>query len=328
MQADPPAPTGGWIDYVAGTAWALAEAGVETGGFVGLLESDLPPSAGLSSSAALELASAWALTGGAGVAGASGGAGARDEAGAGGAAAIDRLALARICHRAETAYVGANVGLMDQVASSLGVAGAALLLDCRSLEWRAVPLPLADVALVACHSGSPRRLLASEYNLRRAQCEAAVAALAAVDPAIRALRDVTPAMLEKVRSMTDEVTFRRCRHVVTENERVLHTVEALEAGDLAAVGRLFADSHASLRDDFEVSSPQLDALVEIAAAVPGVIGSRLTGAGFGGCTVTLVRRDAVEELRSAVLRDYPARTGLQPRVLEVAPSSGAGVIHG
>ncbi len=309
VEGGEPRPTGTWVDYVAGTAWALAEAGLPTSGFVGILASDLPMSAGLSSSAALELASAWALT-----------------AGTGGG--VDGLALARICQRAESEYVGARVGIMDQVASSLGVAGGALLLDCRSLEVRAVPLPLAEHAIVVCHSGSPRRLLASEYNLRRAQCEAVVAILAASDPSIRSLRDVTPDMLDEVRATVDDVGFRRCRHVVLENERVRDTVAALQAGDLETVGRLFAGSHASLRDDYEVSSPELDALVEIASGTRGVVGARLTGAGFGGCTVNLVRRDAVPDLRAAIERDYPARTGLRPWVLEVEPAAGAGRIDG
>jgi galactokinase len=300
--------TGGWVDYVAGTAWSLAEAGVATGGLRGVLASDLPQSAGLSSSAALELASAWALTGGTG-------------------GGVDGMTLARICQRAENEYVGARVGLMDQFASSLGVDGAALLLDCRSLDWRPVAIPFDDHVLAVCHTGSARRLVASEYNLRRAQCEAGVAALAALDPSIRTLRDVTPAMLPRLRSLTDEVTYRRCEHVVHENGRVLATIEAFTAGDLGAVGRLFAASHASLRDLFEVVSPELDSLVEIASGCPGVAAARMTGAGFGGCTVNLVAEDAVPALRAAVARDYPARTGLTPRVWTVRPSAGAGPLR-
>jgi len=169
--------------------------------------------------------------------------------------------------------------------------------------------------------------VASEYNVRRAQCEAGVAALAAEDPSIRALRDVAPAMLPRLRALTVDVTYRRCEHIVHENERVLATIEAFEARDLAAVGRLFAESHASLRDLFEVVSPELDALVGIALATPGVAAARMTGAGFGGCTVNLVARDAVDSLRAAVLRDYPARTSLTPRVWTVRPSAGAGLFE-
>ncbi len=299
--------SGTWIDYVAGTAWSLSAAGVPTRGFRGLVASTLPTSAGLSSSAALELASAWALT-----------------AGTGGA--LDGMTRARLCLRAENEYVGANVGLMDQFASSLGVPGAALFLDCRSLDWRPVAIPLDSHVLVVCHTGSSRRLVASEYNARRAQCEAAVAVLAANDPSVRALRDVSPDMLPEVRASVDDETYRRCEHVVHENRRVIDTVAALQEGDLQAVGRLFAESHASLRDLYEVSSPELDALAEIAVGTPGVAAARMTGAGFGGCTVNLVARDAVGALREAVEREYPVRTGLAPRTYVVEPASGAGTI--
>ncbi|HEY3334798.1 MAG TPA: galactokinase [Candidatus Limnocylindrales bacterium] len=300
--------TGTWIDYLAGTAWALAEAGVATRGFRGLLASDLPQGSGLSSSAALELASSFALVGGA-------------------LPPLDLMTLARTAQRAENRYVGVNCGLMDQFASAFGEAGSALLLDCRTLEHRAVPLPLDDVALVVCHSGSPRRLETSAYNERRSQCEAAVAAIAESEPGVTALRDVTPAMLEGARGRLDPLVFARAEHIVHENERVVRTVEAFAGGDLDEVGRLFYASQASMRDLFAISSPELDTLVELAAAVPGVYGARLTGAGFGGCTVNLVRRDAVDALRDAVLRDYGPRTGLTARVFEVVPSRGAAVIH-
>jgi len=306
LDAIGPSP-GGMAAYVAGTAWALAEAGIPTRGLRGMVASSLPRASGLSSSAALELAAAWAL--------------AVDPA------AIPPLDLARICQRAENAYVGVNCGLMDQFASACGVAGAAMLLDCRSLAWRPVELPLVGHALVVIHTGSSRSLSASQYNARRAQCEAAAAALAREDPGIHTLRDVTPAMLPAVATRVDEETFRRCRHVVTENGRVEATIRALAVGDLAAVGEAWAASHASLRDDFEVVSPELQALVEIAAAVPGVVAARMTGAGFGGCTVNLVARDAVAALEERVLAEYPARTGLAPRVYPVDAVAGAGFVE-
>jgi galactokinase len=295
---------GEWIDYVAGTAWAMADAGLPTRGFRGLLASDLAQGAGLSSSAALELVSTLALTGG-------------EEP------PMDRLNLARIAQRAENMYVGVRCGLMDQFASSLGADGAALLLDCRSLGYRTVPLHLDHVALVVSDSGSPRRLDASAYNERRAQCEAAAAAIGRSFPGVRSLRDVTPAMLDGPGAKLDALLERRARHVVDENARVIDAAEALEAGDHERAGRRFSESHASLRDLYEVSSPELDALVEIAMSVPGVFGSRLTGAGFGGCTVTLVRRDAIGALTDAILDRYPARTGLTPKVFEVKPAPGA-----
>jgi galactokinase len=294
---------GHWIDYLAGTAWAMSAAGLPTGGFRGVLASDLPSGAGLSSSAALELAAAWALSGGE-------------------RPPIDTMELARIAQRAENEYVGVNSGLMDQFAVAFGRADHAMLLDCRTLEHRAVPLP-AGTRLVICHSGAPRNLATSEYNVRRAECDRAVAALAALDPSVRALRDVTPELLAAGRDRLDETAFRRARHVVTEDARVLATIEALGADDLDAVGAALDASHRSLRDDFEVSSPALDALVEIARSVPGVIGARLTGAGFGGCTVNLVQDDAVPALRRAIETDYPDRTGLTPRVFEVRAADGA-----
>jgi galactokinase len=183
-----------------------------------------------------------------------------------------------------------------------------------------------DVALVVCHTGSARRLEHSQYNVRRGQCEAAVAALAADDPSVRSLRDVTPGMLARAEAAgtIDPVALGRATHVVAENARVGETIEALARGDLTAVGELFAASHASLRDLFDVSSPELDAMVEVARSVPGVLAARMTGAGFGGCTVNLVRPDAVERLRTAVERDYRARTGLTPMVLAVRATGGAG----
>jgi galactokinase len=298
-----------WIDYIAGMAWAMREAGMPVRGFRGLLASDLPQGAGLSSSAALELASALALSGGA-------------------MPPVDRMTLARTAQRAENAYVGVNSGLMDQFASAFGAPGAALLLDCRSLEHREIPLPLERATLVVCHSGSPRRLESSAYNERRSQCEAAVAVIAADERGVQSLRDVTPEMLQAHRARMDPLVAARAEHVVHENERVLAAVSAFERGDLDEVGRLFYASQASMRDLFGISSPELDALVEIASATPGVIGARLTGAGFGGCTINLVRPDAVGGLREAVMRDYPARTGFTPRVFEVEPSRGAEVMDG
>jgi galactokinase len=309
LDAIPPK-SGGWIDYVAATAWSLADDGLRLRGFRGVLGSNLPMSSGLSSSAALELASAWALLDPPNPA----------------AQGIDRMTLARLAQRGENEYVGVKSGLMDQFASSLGRARTAMLLDCRSLDHRAIGLPLARHRLVVCDSGSPRRLDASEYNARRAECEEAVAIIAQRDPSVRSLRDVDLDRLIGARFALDERIFRRAEHVVRENERVLEAVDALEAGDLETVGRLFAQSHASLRDLFEVSSPELDALVDIATSVPGVVAARMTGAGFGGCTVNLVAREAVGRLREAIEREYPARTGRRARVLAVEPADGAGPV--
>jgi galactokinase len=177
-----------------------------------------------------------------------------------------------------------------------------------------------------CHTGLPRRLGASAYNARRRQCERALRLLARRRPDLTSLRDVAPDDLVWAETVLDEESFRRCRHVVSENARVLAAVAALATSDLTALGRLFAESHASLRDDYEVSSPELDLLVEIAARTPGVVAARLTGAGFGGCTVNLVRPDAVERFRAAVMREYPRLTRLTPRVFVVEPVAGAGAV--
>jgi galactokinase len=307
---DPGPRQGTWIDYLAGTAWSMGAAGLPLRGFRAVLDSTLPMSAGLSSSAALELAAALALL---------------DEE-AIGSEPTDPMSLARIAQRAENEYVGVQCGLMDQFAVSHGRAGAAMLLDCRSLEYRVVPLPLAGHELVVCDSGAPRRLAASEYNVRRAQCDQGVAAMATFEPQVRSLRDVDPAMLDRHAARLDPLVRRRCEHVVRENERVLAAAVALEAGDLRTIGELFAASHASLRDLFEVSSGQLDALIEIATGVEGTAGARMTGAGFGGSTVNLVRRDALDRFRRAILHDYPRRTGLQPAVHVVRPADGAAIL--
>jgi galactokinase len=309
LDAIPPA-AGHWIDYVAGTAWALQEAGLRLHGLRGILASTLPTSSGLSSSAALELTSAWALLDPPDLA----------------AHGIDRMRLAVLCQRAENAHVGVMCGIMDQFASSSGEAGRALLLDCRSLEHRAVALPSDEHVLVVCDTNVPRRLEASEYNARRAQCEAAAAVIGEVEPGVRSLRDVDPAMLARSEHRLEPQLLRRARHIVGENDRVLRTVAALEDGDVATVGALFAASHASLRDDFEVSSAELDAMVGIATSTPGVVAARMTGAGFGGCTINLVRREAVDGFRATVERDYPARTGRTPRVFVVEAAAGAGLV--
>ncbi len=301
--------SGRWLDYPAGVAWSLQDAGLRLRGFQGVLASTVPVASGLSSSAALELASAWALLD------------PPDPAAHG----MNRMVLARLAQRAENEHVGVKSGLMDQFASSLGQRGGAMLLDCRSLEYRSVRLPLENHALVVCDSRSPRRLNASEYNVRRRQCEEGVAVIAAEVPGVESLRDVDLAMLERFRGRLDETVFARCEHVIRENGRVHDAVRAFETGDMAAVRRLFAESHASLRDRYEVSSTELDALVELATSVPGTA-ARMTGAGFGGCTVNLVPRERLDEFAATVTAGYEARTGLRPDVRPVEPADGAGLI--
>jgi galactokinase len=304
-----PEASGEWIDYVAGMAGALTRRGVTLRGLRGAIASTLPIAVGLSSSAAFEIAAAWALV----------------EADEPPVAPVD---LARAGQEVENRYIGLNSGLMDQLAAVLGQRDAALLIDCRSLEWRAVALPLAGHAVVAIDSGSSRRLGGSGYNRRRAECESVVAALAATHPGVRSLRDVDLEMLGAARGTVRPVALRRAEHVIRENQRVLDCVDALERGDLARLGQLLAAGHASLRDLFEVSSPELDALVEIAVAVPGVVGARMTGGGFGGSVVVIVERAALTALRAAVKREYPGLSGLQATVHLVEPADGAGHVDG
>ncbi len=302
-----PPPGDAWHDYVAGTAWALREAGQPLHGFDAVLASTVPIGAGPSSSAALEVAAAWALSG-------------PDLP------ALSPLEVAKLAQRAENEHVGVRCGLMDQFASACGVAGHAMLLDCRTTEWRAVPLP-DDLALVVIHSGVTHAHGDNEYNERRAACERAVAIIAERHPGVTALRDVDLLMLEAERSRLGARIFDRAHHVITENQRVLDAVHALETGDHQALGALMAASQATMRDRYEISCPEIDVLVEIAVATPGVVGSRLTGGGFGGCTVSLVAPDAVESLRRRVERDYPARTGMTPRQWTLRAVDGAGFVE-
>jgi galactokinase len=295
-----------WIDYVAGTAWAMRDAGLPIRGFRGVMDSTIPIGSGLSSSAALEMASSWALA-------------------VPGALRPDVGVMAAIAQRGENRYVGVNCGIMDQFASAAGQAGHALLIDCRVNQFKTATMP-EGLSLVVCETGSLRKLEASAYNTRRSECELGVKLIAEREPGVKALRDVDETMLDRNRDRLPEVVARRCEHVVREDRRVMDAVAALRDGDLDALGRLFAASHASLRDLYEVSSAELDAMVDIAVAVPGVVASRMTGAGFGGCTVSLVNRGAEEALRDAILAEYQKRTGLVPSVYIVAAVDGAGEV--
>ena len=300
-------PSGSWVDYLAGMAAVLRRGGVATHGIRGVIASSLPIEVGLSSSAAIEIAAAWALAGGE-------------------HPPMAPVDLARAGQEVEHDFIGVNSGLMDQLAVILGRRDSALFIDCRSLEHRPVRLPLDRHAVVAIDSGSPRRLGSSAYNQRRAECEAAVSAISAKFPEVRALRDVDAEMLSAVGDVISPPVRARAEHIVQENARVLACVEALERQDHATVGELLAASHASLRDLFEVSSPALDALVDIATSTPGVVGARMTGAGFGGSIVAIAEREAMPALSHAVATSYPARTGLRGTVHVVEPVDGAGVL--
>jgi galactokinase len=292
-----------WIDYIAGVAWALQEHGLHMRGADMLIHGEVPLGAGLSSSAALEVSAGLALAHNAGQ-------------------SIEGLQLAKLCQRAENVYVGMRCGIMDQFASVHGRAGHAMLLDCRSLEHRFLSLQSAQ--LVICNTMVRHRLAGSEYNRRREQCEQGVQALARKIPGILALRDVTVDMLRAHKETLDPLIYRRCRHVVTENERVIAAASALEAADLTVFGRLMRESHRSLRDDYEVSCDELDLMVRLAESIDGVYGARMTGGGFGGCTVNLVHTDRVPQFRSQLAADYARATGHRPEIYVCEAADGAG----
>jgi galactokinase len=298
-----------WSDYVAGVIWSLREHGVPVQGGDLLIEGDVPLGSGLSSSAALELAVAVALVEDAGV-------------------AIDRVSLARLCQQAENDYVGARCGIMDQFAAACGRAGHALLLDCRSLESRLLPLEAQHgacehIEIVVSNTLVRHALASGEYNRRRQECEEAVSILARVAPGVESLRDVTEPMLWEHRAALGLVLMRRCRHVVSENLRVLEAAAALESGDLVGFGRCMKASHASLRDDYEVSCAELDVMVSLAEGVPGVYGTRMMGGGFGGCTVSLVRAEALDAFRAQVSLGYRRATGLDAEIYVCTSADGA-----
>jgi galactokinase len=215
-------------------------------------------------------------------------------------------------------------GVMDQFASCRGARDRVLLLDCRSLEFRLSPVD-PSVRLVICNSMVHHELAGSEYNRRREQCENGVARLKAVLPGIRALRDVTSADLARHGALLSDVVFRRCRHVVTEDDRVQRAAAALEAGRVGEVGRMMQESHVSMRDDYEISCREIDILVELAGRVEGVLGARMTGGGFGGCTINLVRVDAVDRFADELGRGYKEATGITPQFLVCRPGDGAGI---
>ena len=292
-----------WSDYPAGVAVILERAGYRLRGARLDIRGEVPIGSGLSSSAAIEVATACALT-------------------TISAIEIERSELALLCRRAENEFVGARVGIMDQFVSLFGQSHKALLLDCRSLDYRLLPLP-DNVRLIICNTMVKHELASNAYNDRRAQCEAGVEIVAKHVPGVTALRDVTIEQLEQCKSELTDVIYRRCRHVITENARVLAAGEALEQGDLNEFGRLMAESHHSLRDDYEVSIRELDLMVEFANRVEGVYGARMTGGGFGGSTVNLVAVEQTEEFRERVAQWYEEATQIRPEIYVCDAAEGA-----
>jgi galactokinase len=300
-----------WSNYQRGVAFFLQERGFELAGMDAVISGDIPVGSGLSSSAAVEVAAAytWQVLSG---------------------FSLSRVELALLCQQAENEFVGMQCGIMDQFISALGQRDHALLIDCRTLEHKVVKLGSGEGSLrpsatiVVCDTMKRRGLVDSEYNARRRECEEGVRLLRKHLPEIKALRDVSPAQFERYQGDLPEIVRRRCRHVVYENERVLQSVEALKGDDLATFGRLMNESHVSLRDDYQVSCRELNVMVEVAWQVEGVYGSRLTGAGFGGCTVSLVAGEAVERFRAHVAAEYQAATGIEPQIYVSAVEDGVG----
>ena len=291
----------GWVEYLKGTAWSLQDAGRQLTGWEGVLAGDVPLGAGLSSSAALEMATARAFA-------------------AAGNLAWDPAAMAKLGQRAENQWVGVSCGIMDQLISAAGRAGHALLIDCRSLVTEAVPFP-PGVAVVVLDTSTRRGLVDSAYNERRAQCEAAAKYFQ-----VSALRDVTIERFRHTAAGLDAVTWRRARHVIAENDRTLQAAAAMRRGDAAELGRLMNQSHESLRDDYEVSNEALDAMAASAEAHPACYGARMTGAGFGGCAVALIRAEAAEDFVARTAAEYGERTGHTPAVYVCQAANGAELI--
>jgi galactokinase len=306
LAADP-RPRADWSDYVVGTARALELRGARLRGADIFIYGEVPLGSGLSSSAAIEVSTGYALLDVSEI-------------------AVDRTELAIACRAAENEFVGARVGIMDQYIAAHGRVGHALMIDCRSLQ--AVPLPLPiNIRLAVCNTGVKHALASGEYNVRRAQCEEALLRLARALPGIQALRDVTLEELEEHRGVLPEILYRRARHVVTENERVECAAKAMQSSDLEALGHRMRESHRSLRDDYEVSCLELDTMVDICSAQPGVIGSRMTGGGFGGCTVSLLEAEAADAFLQSVGPAYQERTHIKPEIYIVEAADGVGRVE-
>jgi galactokinase len=297
---------GKWTDYVQGVIDELRKAGKRVKGFEAVLYGDVPLGSGLSSSAAIEVATAFFL------------------------AQLNGIEMvpedmAKLCQRAENRFVGMNCGIMDQFISRLGQKGYALYVDCRDLHYEQIPFELDGYSVVICNSHVKRQLVNSAYNERRAQCEEGVRLLKSKLGTITALRDVSSAQLATYKSLLPPIVYQRCRHVITENERVMKAVEVLKRGDIRQFGELLNQSHESLRTDYEVSCVELDYLVEIARQVNGTVGSRMTGAGFGGCTVSIVQETSLGDFETTILEEYAKRTGITAEIYVSKAEDGAQV---
>ncbi|MEP6755149.1 MAG: galactokinase, partial [Chthonomonadales bacterium] len=293
-----------WADYLKSMILALQANGLPIKGMDIVFSSTVPIGSGLSSSAAFQMASSMAIE-------------------AAGDFQVDPIIRAKLGQEFEGKFVGVNVGIMDHFVSSNGAESCALFLDTRSLDYRLIPFPSSDAAIVIMDTRKRRGLVDSEYNQRRADCQKAVSILQQVLPGITALRDVTIEQLLANRDLLEETVFKRAHHIVTENDRVLKSIEALESNDLKALGKLMNESHESLRYDYNVSCHELDTIVGFARAEDGVFGARMTGAGFGGCAVALVKPDAVDVFVENIEKQYETAIGVQPGVYACLPANGA-----
>jgi galactokinase len=299
-----------WADYLRAVVATLRKRGYKVCGFDAVLSGNVPQGAGLSSSAAYEVAVVTLVS-------------KFDNLG------ISAKEAALIAQQAENEYIGVQCGIMDQFISALGKEDHALLVDCRNLDYRAVPLNLASrhYAIVITHSGVRRGLVTSEYNARRAECSEGVLALSSLlGRKLNSLRDVELGEFEAVAGKLSDKVARRCRHVISENKRVLDAVAALEAADLFKFGQLLNASHSSLKDDFEVSCAEIDQLVSLSQQHKGVLGARITGGGFGGCTVAIVANEAIDSFKAEVIPAYEKLTGKHAEVYTCVATDGAGLV--
>jgi galactokinase len=294
-------PAGDWGDYVLGVAVELTKCGFSITPCDLYLESDVPGGAGLSSSASIEVATALALLG---------------------SRTLKKLELAKLCQRAESSFVGMPCGIMDQYASVFGQEGAAIQIDCRTLDNETVKLP-SEIRVIVVNSMVKHELGTSAYRQRVAECQEAVAAIHQLNENVHSLRDVTPGYLEKIGDSLSPVLLKRARHVVTDNKRVLEFAAASRLAHLDEMGRLFVASHRSAQNDYEISCEELDFLVDTAIQLKGVYGARMTGGGFGGCTVNIAAPESVEGFQKALAAAYGERFSLTPVFYECVPAQGA-----
>lgn len=296
-------PRGNWSDYPAGVLWSLMQEGIKVSGFNMNLKGDVPLGAGLSSSASIEVATAMALL-----------SRAQTE--------LSLEKIATVCRRAENEYVGAQTGIMDQFVVAGGVKHRAMMLDCRSLGFELLPLP-DEIRVVICNSMVKHEHSEGEYGDRRGEVEAGQALLKKERKGVELLRDATLEDLEACKGKMPAGSFARCKHIITENARVLKARESLLESDMEQFGRLMVEAHASMRDDFAASCEEVDALVEIAMRQPGCFGARITGGGFGGCTVNVVRVENAEAFVASVREEYRKAIGIVAECFVCEPSDGA-----